>query len=261
MRQPGQHATRQAHRRRREFLARSWQWIVVFAAIVTADAIAIVLGTRARFNVDTVNGFVLGVTLACGLWMGWLLFDRADGSRNFRLGATAEREVAAELDRLTKEGWHAVHGIRFEGQYGRPFDVDHVAVGPGGVIAIETKYTSTKIACGDTSRWMHDAIRQAERSSDRIRLLLRSLHFDVHSRPLVVISGPLVSTAGAQGTDPNAAAVRVDQLRPYLHHLPKVLDTFMVDGISEALGAFADAQPTDDAPDRPSRLPSPSSLP
>lgn len=55
--------------------------------------------------------------------------------RRLRLGWEAEVATAQELDRLVAEGWQVYHDMPGEG----PFNVDHVAIGPAGVFAIETK--------------------------------------------------------------------------------------------------------------------------
>lgn len=55
--------------------------------------------------------------------------------RRLRLGWEAEVATAQELDRLVAEGWRVFHDVPGEG----PFNVDHVAIGPAGVFAVETK--------------------------------------------------------------------------------------------------------------------------
>lgn len=49
-------------------------------------------------------------------------------------GASGEERVGALLDGLSAQGWHAIHDVRFD--HG---NVDHIAVGPGGLFTIETK--------------------------------------------------------------------------------------------------------------------------
>ena len=52
-------------------------------------------------------------------------------------GAEGERLVAAELDTLTAHGWRALHDVHWPG---RPrANLDHVLVGPGGVIVVDSK--------------------------------------------------------------------------------------------------------------------------
>ena len=54
------------------------------------------------------------------------------------LGFFGERFTAECLEPLKREGWFVFHDVPFDGATG-PFNIDHVAVGSGGVWAIETK--------------------------------------------------------------------------------------------------------------------------
>ncbi|MDQ3725872.1 MAG: NERD domain-containing protein [Actinomycetota bacterium] len=52
----------------------------------------------------------------------------------WRRGAEGEEAVGQILEELAIDGWHVLHDVTF----GRG-NIDHVAIGPGGVFAIETK--------------------------------------------------------------------------------------------------------------------------
>jgi hypothetical protein len=54
------------------------------------------------------------------------------------LGYFGERIVAEHLEPLKQEGWRVFHDVPAENN-GAKFNLDHVAVGPGGVFVIETK--------------------------------------------------------------------------------------------------------------------------
>jgi len=57
--------------------------------------------------------------------------------RAWSAGAEGERQVAAMLDPLAQFGWVALHDVHWPG---RPqANLDHVAIGPGGVIVIDAK--------------------------------------------------------------------------------------------------------------------------
>ena len=57
--------------------------------------------------------------------------------RAWTAGATGERLVAEKLEELTARGWLVLHDVRWPG---RPkANLDHVLVGPGGVIVIDAK--------------------------------------------------------------------------------------------------------------------------
>lgn len=63
------------------------------------------------------------------LWLEWA---------NHYLGWFGERVVGEELQPATAQGWRIFHDVPFVNN-GAGFNLDHVAVGPGGVFVIETK--------------------------------------------------------------------------------------------------------------------------
>ena len=64
--------------------------------------------------------------------------------RNWRVGAEGERLVAHELDALHDRGWRVLHDVHWPG---RPkANLDHVAIGPGGVVVIDTKNWSGSVS-------------------------------------------------------------------------------------------------------------------
>jgi hypothetical protein len=70
----------------------------------------------------------------CVRWFQIRLQRRADDY----LGFFGERYVAEWLDSLKAEGWFIFHDVPCAGATGR-FNLDHVAVGPGGLWVVETK--------------------------------------------------------------------------------------------------------------------------
>jgi len=66
---------------------------------------------------------------------------------NYRLGFEGERHTAQALQPLLAEGYELFHDLEFKDATGKPFNIDHVLLGPAGVIVIETK-TRSKEAAG-----------------------------------------------------------------------------------------------------------------
>ncbi len=64
-------------------------------------------------------------------------------ARMARLGFLGECAVAEALTPLLSKGWRVFHDVPMEVE-GKKFNIDHVAVGPGGVWAIETKTYSKR---------------------------------------------------------------------------------------------------------------------
>jgi hypothetical protein len=75
-----------------------------------------------------------GVFVLAARW----LVGRMSEAWDRYLGYFGERYVAEWLEPLKARGWRIFHDVPGEA-HGKKFNVDHVAVGPGGVFVIETK--------------------------------------------------------------------------------------------------------------------------
>jgi PAS domain-containing protein len=69
---------------------------------------------------------------------GWVAraFDLRVDEREWRVGADGEETVGARLDRLERHGWHVLHGVPLGA---RGSLLDHLLVGPGGVVTVATR--------------------------------------------------------------------------------------------------------------------------
>jgi hypothetical protein len=120
-----------------------------------------------------------------GWFVYWFLVS-LDGTHGKRMGALAEEWTAREFVKLRSSGWHLINGVTFD-----RFDVDHVAVGPGGVLAIETKWTSFAWRLIPRGlRASGQPLAQARRGGEKITNLLKSEGVDVPVVPVVVVWGP-----------------------------------------------------------------------
>jgi Nuclease-related domain len=98
------------------------------------------------------------------------------------LGEQATAEVL-QSRRMRRDGWHVVHGLPFAGHG----DVDHVLVGPGGVYAIESKWTNRDWTVVPRSPRLADALAQARLSARRIESTARVHHLGhVKVHPVVM---------------------------------------------------------------------------
>jgi len=85
-------------------------------------------------SIFILTGSLFFVFYAVSLW------KLGDLMRNCRLGFLGERAVGEELNQLLASGWKVFHDVEFHENPGqKPFNVDHVVVGTGGVFSIETK--------------------------------------------------------------------------------------------------------------------------
>jgi hypothetical protein len=77
-----------------------------------------------------------GVTVAVGL--GWLLrFRSTPDTVAWRRGAARERRTARLLAPLERQGWAVLHDLAIPGSAA---NIDHLVIGPGGVVAIDSKH-------------------------------------------------------------------------------------------------------------------------
>ena len=140
------------------------------------------------------TGFSLGVVAGCLPCLLWMAVTQIDGSASWRLGALAE-EWTAERLKVLPGSWHIEHSVPFPA--GRSaVDVDHILVGYGGVLAIETKWTSHAIELG--AKHLHAdvqrAVQQAIGNANRVRGLIQRVAPGTNVTPVVVFWGPQVTS-------------------------------------------------------------------
>jgi hypothetical protein len=144
---PGASAHAQYQRRRATELAtwaRSLPWRV--AAVVAASVAAWLAATR----VAPTLAAPAGVTVAAGL--GWLLrFRSSPDTVAWRRGAAGEWRTARMLAPLERRGWAVLHDLAIPGSAA---NIDHLVIGPGGVVAIDSKqYRGQLRVDGDGTVW------------------------------------------------------------------------------------------------------------
>jgi xanthosine utilization system XapX-like protein len=116
------------------------QWLLIAILIpllVGLGALLLVVRLPASWTIAGLVGFVVLFVfslLLCVRWLQQRLQRRADDY----LGFFGERYVAEILDPLKATSWFIFHDVQCSGATGK-FNLDHVAVGPGGVWVIETK--------------------------------------------------------------------------------------------------------------------------
>jgi len=164
VRRAGRWPKLQARRQRLDAL-RSHPWVLSRIAAGYAVLTALVVALSRPFR-----GFVAGAATASFFWIVWVLVD-SPSSESKSLGGEAEIWTSNGLRRLRRAGWTVIDHVPFEER-----NVDHVLVGPSGVIAVESKYSSGPWQIvGDELRGpVGDPIGQAREGARKIRLLLQS---------------------------------------------------------------------------------------
>ena len=178
--------------------------------------------------------FVAGAGTGAFVVMSMVTFQLLDpiGARLYS-GLEGETSTANELHKLHRAGWRAVHNIHFKDRA----DVDHVAVGPGGVVVIETKTANADWPYlqrhGATVRWAE----QAKRNVVPIRGLIKQ-----HAKIVVDPSPIVVAWVRGQPDGPSSlpngvTLVKGAELCDYLMDLPTHLEASDIQSIAAGLEA------------------------
>jgi hypothetical protein len=156
----------------------------------------------------------------------------------WEVGADGEERTAAALAPLEPEGWHLLHDRRMPG---RRANIDHVAIGPGGVWVIETKQWSGKLVVGAdrlrrNGRAAEAVYDQVWRQAEAVTAVLP--RFGVRARPVVcLVGGELVHGRDHAGRRVHGPVEfhTADSLARRLQGAPDVLTATQVDAVTAAL--------------------------
>lgn len=182
VRRAGRWPKRQARQQRLDAL-RSHPWVLVGIAAGYAAVTALVVALSRPFR-----GFVAGAATASFFWIVWVLVE-SPSSASKSLGGEAEIWTSSGLRRLRRAGWTVIDHVPFEER-----NVDHVLVGPSGVIAVESKYSGGlwRIVGDELRGPIGDPLGQAREGARKIRLLLQSepIGVRVPVAPALAVWGP-----------------------------------------------------------------------
>ncbi|UER54513.1 NERD domain-containing protein [Kineosporiaceae bacterium SCSIO 59966] len=137
-------------------------------------------------------------------------------------GAAGERAVARALEALGENGWRVLHDVHWPG---RPkANLDHVAIGPGGVIVIDAKNWSGTVSVHDgvlrQNGYRRDQVPVAVcAAAGAVTALLTPQHRSAVRAVVCLIQQPL----NPQTLPPGAVLVGLTGLAPWLRSLPPVL--------------------------------------
>lgn len=128
----GQFARSKARMQLTDFARRAWFLLIAMPVVF----VVAVLQLAFQLN-GALQGAVIATGVVSGVWFDLLLVLVVTGSGNQVMGAIGEVWTAQELRRMRRSGWVLVNRFMSE----RWGDVDHVLVGPGGVVVVETKWS------------------------------------------------------------------------------------------------------------------------
>jgi hypothetical protein len=132
-----------------------------------------------------------------------IAFDTKTDERAWRLGAAGEVTIGAKLEKLAEHGWRVLHSVPI-GEHGS--DIDHIAIGPGGVWTINAKNHPGKKIWVAPRQIRVDGhtvpyLRNSEYEANRVRkILMAHLGWEPYVRPaLVFMTGTLVPEVTIKG--------------------------------------------------------------
>jgi ssDNA-binding Zn-finger/Zn-ribbon topoisomerase 1 len=110
--------------------------------ILTAGTVIVLTGLVLLTQESTLPILGLSLILFGVVWTLAGLFIKPDHVRAWRIGAEGEERVGVVLDALIADGFRILHDRRRPG--GRD-NIDHVVIGPPGIIVVETKHYQGKV--------------------------------------------------------------------------------------------------------------------
>ncbi|HEY4301269.1 MAG TPA: nuclease-related domain-containing protein [Candidatus Didemnitutus sp.] len=226
-------------------------WMLAAAFVPAVVASVLLLGTARLPTQFQVGG--AAVTLVASIVSFYLSARWFSGKTkeigNRYLGYFGERVVAEHLDQLKAAGWRVFHDVPCEAGKAK-FNIDHIAVGAGGVFVLETKtrrkgsarpgFDDHKVFFDGRSLvwpWGEDnhGLEQAERNAVWLADTLKSeLGERFHVSPVLVLPGwwlenkPSRESRLCQVMNPKWLAERLGKQRP-------VLDDRQISSISAKL--------------------------
>lgn len=135
---------------------------------------------------------------------GARLFNVKTDERAWRVGASGEEIVGNRLEELESRGWHILHSIPV-GKNGS--DIDHVAIGPGGLFTFNTKrHPNAKVWVGKHQIRVNgapvDYLRNSRFEATRAsKFLTARAGFRIEAVPCIVLSGTATVTIKQQPDD------------------------------------------------------------
>lgn len=247
---------RRAGRRLQE-LARERRWhavranrlaIVTVVTVFTICAIGVVVLVAFWKGRDNAYFAAGAATMSVG-FVAWLAMENLQARRLFD-AADAERFTAGAVRRLRRRGWGCVDHVEFD-----RFDIDHVVAGPGGVFAVETKWTNEPWRITDgafDNSYARKAVGQCRDGAARISSLLWGnyrIRCDV--APLLVIWGPGRPVADAPVRMDGVLVMPGQLLRRTLSSRQAAMENMTAEAVIDAIEDFTRRRDQHDASRQP----------
>jgi hypothetical protein len=161
------------------------------------------------------------IMAAAGL--AWALrFRPSPDTLAWRRGATGERRTARLLNPLERQGWAVLHDLAIPGTRA---NIDHLVIGPGGVLVIDSKQYRGRLLLDRYGLLWHgrhllvSALRKVRWQADRVDEVLGIA--DVQVSAIVAVHGASVPWGGLDTDGVTVAPAR--RMPNLLRALPPIL--------------------------------------
>jgi hypothetical protein len=158
-------ARNQVWERHLSFIRRTW-WFLALIAI----GMPLALAPLALLEHGGLRWAIWGVSAATGFWLTVMFVVLGAGAVGSLMGVSAEESTIEQLRTLPNARWRIVNGLRLS-----TGDIDHVAVGPPGVLVVETKWSADPWPIGLTNgdafmqQRLAAAVEQVRRNAGQVR--------------------------------------------------------------------------------------------
>jgi len=209
-RRVGRYARSKALRRQEQLIRRGWPYLL--AVVLLPD----LLLPAAWLLRPAYRGLVIGLIVPVGPWLAAGVVVIFSGSASLWMGRLGEVWTADELRRARRSGWDFVNDVFLTSQ------IDHIAIGPAGVLVIDTKWSADPWPLDDASdSRRRNAVAGVKDQASHVRSLMRNRHSDAPVMPVVIQWGPPGSTEiGTWHLEDEVSLVTGSSFRSWLKSLP-----------------------------------------
>lgn len=143
------------------FAKRFWAFLLLLMFLPTVVFLPIIF----FLEHGAMRWVTVGAVGISGPWLSAIILFVMSGAIDPFLGLDAEGDTAGAFRRLQRRGWKLANGIKIRGRQ----DIDHVVVGPAGILVVESKWSQHRWPLGDRSRTF-----MADRLSDAVEQVLQN---------------------------------------------------------------------------------------
>lgn len=200
-------------------------WILLLLVVIGLGFVPALLGVQ---FLSVLVWLILGVFV---LWILYRLRKEYKEIRDMRLGLDGELATAEELNQLMSHGYYVFHDFP-----GDKFNIDHIAIGPTGVFAVETKTRSKVMGKGEQHATVmfedsqltfpnYQESKSIQQAKDQARwlsnFLKKSVGKAIPVKPVLALPGWMVKS---RARDASIMVINPKQAVPIITPNTKVLD-------------------------------------